>query len=412
MHALVLAVLLGAGAPAPLKIASMPMAAGSDVDEKTAATISEAVTAELRRLPGAAVITREEIRTLLEFQKARLLLGCDTAECTAELGAALGVDHIVSGSVGRLGESWLVQLKSQSQAHPETIVQSDRRIRGGTVDDVLDVLPELVGELFPGAPPLPPGRTRRPGAAAAPPQPRPVPWAEKPLDLGNVLQSLEVVTDGKGLFLAFKRDGGLDGPLLAGDRTRLFAQRIGGGGSEDSGKKAFDFVFWEPRVKERWRGSFDFKGGAFTLLCGENKVALAAVPAKEAKALLSSASVFSPRWQRRAFAIARDDDARYFYVDCAREPDEPTDCRLFVGTKGAMEHVPLADSIVDSSGALFISKSGKLRIAPGAASAEWTVGKAVTKLVPIDLWLAAPLVYTTLGVYAGEKLGTPCDERL
>jgi hypothetical protein len=40
----------------------------------------------------------------------------------------------------------------------------------------------------------------------------------------------------------------------------------------------------------------------------------------------------------------------------------------------------------------------------------WMKGKAQTKLIFLPVEANVPMIYTELGVYAGEKLGTPCDD--
>lgn len=59
------------------------------------------------------VTTQREIATLLGLERQKQLLGCTDASvnCVAELAGALGVDGVVSGSVGKLGSAYTVNVK-------------------------------------------------------------------------------------------------------------------------------------------------------------------------------------------------------------------------------------------------------------------------------------------------------------
>jgi len=133
---------------APMKVALVPFAAGEGVTEKTAAALTEVTAAEIRRVPDIQLTTEQEISALLSFDRQRSMLGCSNDSCLAEIGGALGVARLTVGTLNRLGESWLINLKLVDVKRARTVSQADRRLRGGTIDDVLDALPGLVAEAF------------------------------------------------------------------------------------------------------------------------------------------------------------------------------------------------------------------------------------------------------------------------
>src|SRR5512137_287500 len=148
----------------------MPITAGEGVPASTAAAVTEALAAEVRKRSGAEVITRKEIEAVLSLEAQKQMLGCQTDACIAEIGGALGVERLVAGDLARLGESWLFHLKVVETGKVKVAAQSDRRIRGGTIDDVLDALPPMVAELFPGVgPALPAAQPAAPPPAPAAP---------------------------------------------------------------------------------------------------------------------------------------------------------------------------------------------------------------------------------------------------
>jgi hypothetical protein len=139
-----------AAAAAPqTKVAVMPLASVEGVPGKTAEALTEAVSAEVRKRSKAQVITQREISAILSLEQQKSMLGCQNDACFAEIGGALGVDQLVSGDLSVLGESWLFHLKLLDAKKAVVLHNSDRRLRGGTIDDVLDALPAMVGELFP-----------------------------------------------------------------------------------------------------------------------------------------------------------------------------------------------------------------------------------------------------------------------
>jgi TolB-like protein len=400
----------------PAKIAVMPIAAGEGVEEKTAAALTEAAVAELRRRPDVQLVTPKEISALLSLEQQKVALGCQNEACIAEIGGALGVDRMVTGDMARLGQSWLVHLKVLDVAKARVVTQADRRIKGGTIDDVLDALPSLAEELFPGGKSAAAPTTvipAKPPPASATPAPLPPRWSEEPLDLSSDKRaSLLLFTDGKGQYVAINPEDVLGGPLLAGDGKRFHLQRVVTGGRNGD---SFDQHFWEPRgrLADTWFARQD--DGKVTLSCADKPVSFTAVPPPEAKQLLARAQIFKFRWRRYAHALARDDEGRYFFVEGARGPEgspaKERDYRLYVGTKGGLVAKPVSDAISDEGGDLFITPGAKLRFfrENGKLAAEWTEGRDKVRLVALDVEANANLIYRGLGIYRGERLGTPCD---
>lgn len=85
--------------------------AATGVAPEVVQTLTQVVVDEVKNLPSSTVISRDEVRALLEHGKERSMLGCDDAACLAELGGALGVQYLVFGTVGRVGDTYLMHLK-------------------------------------------------------------------------------------------------------------------------------------------------------------------------------------------------------------------------------------------------------------------------------------------------------------
>jgi len=410
--------LLAMALSAAPKLAVLPLSHGEGVPDSTTTALTESLASEVRKQSGADVVTKRELESVLSLELQKQMLGCQTDACIAELGGALGVDGLVTGDVSRLGESWLVHLKVVKPAKAQVVAQSDRRIRGGTVDDVLDQLPAMVKELFPGgaarpataaAPPPPPVPAPPAAAAAKPPELR----AEEPADPAGARAKLALFTDGKGRFVAVVPFS-MEGPLFAGDARALVQARLVGGGM--NGTESYDHVFWDPRFPRGAERGFGFRNGKASLTCGEKEIPLTAASPREQKALLGKVKFLKPAWRRIPHALARDDDGNYFLLDGLRGPDgdavEGKGWALWVGPKAAMAPLEVRDVLRDGGGLLVLAAGGKLKVsrdATGKTVAEWSAASGVRPLVWLEPSDHGPQLYRELSPYAGQPLGTPCD---
>jgi hypothetical protein len=413
-----LAPLLAVALAAAPRVAVLPVVAGQGVPPGTAAAVAEAVAGEVRRRAGVEVITQREIAAVMSLERQKEMLGCKSDSCMAELGGALGCDRLVAGDLARLGESWLISLKLVETGKARVSAQADRRLRGGTIDDVLDQLPAMVAELFPGGAAGSPLTARAVAAARPAIAPGLPTFAEEPIPLAEGDRArLAGWADEAGRIMVTIPFSGMDAPFYWGDATGFHLLRIRGGGQQ--GDEVFDRAFWEPRARVPAEAIFEVRDGKATLTCGERTITLRKVPAAELEETLKGARFLAPRWRRIPHALARDDEGTYYYVDGTRGPDgaalgKKPGYQLWTGRKGKLVRQELEDALVDGAGQLYVGATGRLRIKPtgrDTAEATWLTAagsRPLTWLEPSD---HGPLIYGELGVYAGERLGTPCDGR-
>jgi TolB-like protein len=119
------------------------------VEAKVSNIVSETILSEIGRLPDTKVIGSKDFDAMLGYEQKKQLVGCTEASCATALGGALGVDRILMGSVGKLGESFVVNLKLMDIRKGETEALFTKRLTGGTEEDFLDVLPEALTKLMP-----------------------------------------------------------------------------------------------------------------------------------------------------------------------------------------------------------------------------------------------------------------------
>ncbi|HNN92242.1 MAG TPA: hypothetical protein PKI03_08240 [Pseudomonadota bacterium] len=227
---------------------------------------------------------------------------------------------------------------------------------------------------------------------------------------------LLLLTDGKSHYIAVEPFVRNDDSLFYGDGKRFFAVPIQGGGAV--GKERFNTTFVDPRyyIGFTQRSELAMQDGKYTVTCGKTTTPLTVVDPATARPLLAAAQFEgSPRkWQ--AYALARNSAGVYYYVDRGYvdrhqgDRNESRNFRLFVGPKGNLKLQKMTNVVSDSEGDVFSTATGSMRMVLGKKEPVWIQkGKTSTLLpVPVDENLA--MIYTELGVYAGERLGTPCDD--
>jgi hypothetical protein len=89
---------------------AVPAFTAEGVSEELARTVTRIFAEALMRHPGWNVVTQDELFALLHHEQDLQLAGCDDAQCAMDVGAALEASHVITGSVGRLGEAWVVSL--------------------------------------------------------------------------------------------------------------------------------------------------------------------------------------------------------------------------------------------------------------------------------------------------------------
>jgi hypothetical protein len=236
-------------------------------------------------------------------------------------------------------------------------------------------------------------------------------------DVAAIKDKLSVYTDGKKHYLALVMTRDSDSPVFwSADGKEFYKLRIHGGGSEgdDADLKRLDRVFWEPRVNAPYEASFEYKkendAAKLEVQCSKRHTALTKLPAADAKTLVDGAKFYEARWNHRAYALARDNAGRYYYVDKQREPEESKSFRLWAGPKGAMKSQKMVNVVSDSQGDIFSTRSGELRLILDKQETTWIQKEHKTKLTWVPVEDNHVLIYTDLGVYSGEPLGTPCDD--
>jgi hypothetical protein len=257
------------------------------------------------------------------------------------------------------------------------------------------------------------------GAPIATAGPETPPWGEaRTLGQRILLARAGVCGDGKGHYAVFA--AGNDGPprLYWGEGKKLVrvpvADLLGAG-------MFFDPRFWNPTANPSFRGAdvrlfssveLDTEKGACEARCGTRKTSLKVLGGAEADSLLTSAGYQPPVARHVPHALTRDEKGNYYYVDKGATPETEKAFRLFAGRKGALKLQAMTNVVSDSKGEIFSTKKGELRfiVGPNGTESAWVQGKKRTPLTAVPIQDNWAMIYNDLGVYSGERQGTPCDD--
>lgn len=227
--------------------------------------------------------------------------------------------------------------------------------------------------------------------------PLPPAWREgKTLGDQIALERARVCMDAKGRVLAIDHQHS----MYYGDAQALTAVN-----SELSS------VFDPRQPADRALASFNEKAQECEVECGQRVVKLPRVPEEKVAALLLGARYQPNPHQREPHALLRDDRGVYYFVDRGRVEGTEKNFRLFVGPKGALVLQKMTNVVSDSAGDIFSTKSGALRLLiDREKSSEWISPKKRTALRYLEASENLHVIYAELGVYAGQRLGSPCDD--
>lgn len=242
-------------------------------------------------------------------------------------------------------------------------------------------------------------------------------------------KAMALCTDGKGHYVAFaarsdrQKDVRFAHRILYGDGKRMYLVPV-----EDlwgmTGDHFLDPRNLNPTANASFRG-IDWRLYSFAELdrnkarcevqCGERRTALKIVEPAQAAALLDKAEIERGPRRFRPHALARDNEGVYYYVDNGFWPEAHKSYRLFVGRKGSLAQQKMTDVVTDSEGQIFATRTGSLRLVLGRNESMWVENgkdgrEKIKKLLLVPPQDNLQMIYNDLGVYLGERLGTPCDD--
>ena len=124
---------------------------GRGINQMEAQPLTDRLMSEMVNTDAVIMVERNQMEEIMNeqgFQQS----GCTTSECAAEVGALLGVQNMVSGSFGKLGNSYTIDAKLFSVSTGGTI-RSVSKTYKGEVDGLLTIIEMVAWELVGLQPP-------------------------------------------------------------------------------------------------------------------------------------------------------------------------------------------------------------------------------------------------------------------
>jgi len=118
---------------------------GRGISQMEAATLTDRLYSQMVATDAVIMVERNQMNEILEEQGLQQA-GCTSAECAAEVGALLGVQNMVSGSFGKLGNTYTVDAKMFSVETGATI-RSSSKTHKGEVDGLLTIIEIVAWDL-------------------------------------------------------------------------------------------------------------------------------------------------------------------------------------------------------------------------------------------------------------------------
>lgn len=139
-----------ASADAKLPLVAVTPLQAKGVPESDAAVLTDNIADELLKSGKVRVMERSQMDRILQEQGFQQGGTCDTSECAIQIGRLLGIERIVVGSVGKVGETYSLSIRMVDVGTGE-VLASSRKNHRGAIDDVLQsVVPLVVLELTRG----------------------------------------------------------------------------------------------------------------------------------------------------------------------------------------------------------------------------------------------------------------------
>lgn len=148
-----------AQSPAP-SLLVFPLEAKDNVEPSTADVVTETLVATIRKAGVFAKVTHlRELDTLMGLERQKQVVNCASDSCVAEIAGSLGADYLLTGSLARLGGSYVFNAKVLDVKRATAVASALHRSRGTSDEALLDAVPLVVDELLrtfraPAAPPV------------------------------------------------------------------------------------------------------------------------------------------------------------------------------------------------------------------------------------------------------------------
>ncbi|MEE9466087.1 MAG: CsgG/HfaB family protein [Candidatus Neomarinimicrobiota bacterium] len=124
---------------------------GRGISAIEAATLTDRMRSELVKTGAVTVVERGQMQTILAEQDFQMA-GCTSDECAVQIGQMLGVTMMYSGSIGKIGATYTVDVRGvsvETGAIENTMSRDYRGEIDGLIQEIEHLSWELVGLVHP-----------------------------------------------------------------------------------------------------------------------------------------------------------------------------------------------------------------------------------------------------------------------
>jgi TolB-like protein len=122
-------------------IAVLPLEA-KGISKEECDLLTDALVVSFQDAAKYQVMERSQINMVLKEQGFATSGACDSSDCSVQIGKLLTVNKIITGSIGKLGEVWIFNLK-MIDVSTGAIIHSSREKRKGDISQLTAVFDEV-----------------------------------------------------------------------------------------------------------------------------------------------------------------------------------------------------------------------------------------------------------------------------
>lgn len=124
----------------------LPLRPVGDLAEHVPALLTQMLLASLSDVDNLKTVGIRDIAAMLDVERKKDALGCDTTACVAELGGAMGAGLVLHGDLGPLGRSYSINVSVVDTRRSEVAARVSRVVPRQDEKLAAEV-PEIVAEI-------------------------------------------------------------------------------------------------------------------------------------------------------------------------------------------------------------------------------------------------------------------------
>lgn len=123
-------------------VAVLELVSSGKLDKSEVITLTKRFRDMLVQTDVFNVLERDKMDNILKEQDFILSDNCNSAECAVEVGQLLGVEAVVTGDIGKVGDTWTVSLRLVDMTTGK-IEKTETMDYQGKIDGMLDVMRQI-----------------------------------------------------------------------------------------------------------------------------------------------------------------------------------------------------------------------------------------------------------------------------